>query len=147
MPTLAGLAVLGTEDSTTQQQALEQLGLAGDEFAERIFARSGVERRRLNLAEDFLTAGLEQRTAHVERELLDQAVEALERLDVSLEHVGTVLTSSLYSLGCPSLAHRLIERCGLPTGHGQVPRDVGRLRERRTAVPPRRADPARRPVA
>jgi predicted naringenin-chalcone synthase len=114
VPTLAGLAVLGPQDSTTQQQALERLGLAGDQFAERIFARSGVERRRLNLEEDFLTAGLEQRTAHVEQELLDQAVEALERLHVSLEHVGTVLTSSLYSLGCPSLAHRLIERCGLP---------------------------------
>ncbi len=113
VPKLAGLAVLDDGTGATQLQALEKLGLAGDEFAERIFARSGVERRQLNLDEDFLTAGLEQRTADVEQELLDQAVEALERLDVSLDHVGTVLTSSLYSLGCPSLAHRLIERCGL----------------------------------
>ncbi len=113
MPTLAGLAVLDPGNGVTQREALDRLGLAGDEFAERVFSRSGIERRQLNLDEDFLTAGLEQRTAGVEQELLDQAVEALERLDVSLDNVGTVLTSSLYSLGCPSLAHRLIERCGL----------------------------------
>lgn len=113
MPTLAGLAVLDSGTGVTQQETLDRLGLAGDEFAERVFARSGIERRQLNLDEDFLTASLEQRTAGVEQELLDQAVAALERLDVSLDNVGTVLTSSLYSLGCPSLAHRLIERCGL----------------------------------
>ena len=113
MPTLAGLAVLDPAPGTSQREALEQLGLAGDEFAERIFARSGVERRSLNLDESFLASGLEERTAGVEQHLLDQAVTALERLDIDLGTVGTVLTSSLYSLGCPSLAHRLVERCGL----------------------------------
>ncbi len=113
VPTLAGLAVVDPPTATTQRQALEGLGLAGDEFAERIFARSGVERRSLNLDEAFLASSLEERTAAVEQELLDQAVTALARLDADLDNVGTVLSSSLYSLGCPSLAHRLIERCGL----------------------------------
>ena len=140
-----GLAVLDPGTGVTQQEALWKLGLAGDEFAERIFSRSGVERRQLNLDDDFLTAGLEQRTAGVEQELLDQAVEALERLDVGLEHVGTVLTSSLYSLGCPSLAHRLIERCGLdPATDKYHVTSVG-CASAVPAVPPRRADPARRP--
>ncbi len=113
VPTLAALAVLDPRTGATQREVLDRLGLAGDDFAERVFARSGVERRRLNLDDEFLASSLEQRNAHVEQELLDQAVRALERLDVNLDNVGTVLSSSLYSLGCPSLAHRLVERCGL----------------------------------
>jgi predicted naringenin-chalcone synthase len=113
VPTLAGLAVLDPRTPATQREVLDRLGLADDEFAERVFSRSGVERRSLNLDEAFLASSVEERTAAVEQELLDQAVTALERLDVGLDTVGTVLTSSLYSLGCPSLAHRLVERCGL----------------------------------
>jgi predicted naringenin-chalcone synthase len=113
VPTLAALAVLDPRGATSQDEAMELLGLAGDEFAERVFPRAGVERRELNLDEAFLAGSVEQRTAAVEEQLLDQAVRALEALDVELDKVGTVLTSSLYSLGCPSLAHRLIERCGM----------------------------------
>jgi len=108
-PKLAGLAVLRGEQHASQRQALERLDLAGDEFAERIFARSGVEHRALNLDASFLASSLQCRTALVEQDLLDQAVRAIDALEVDLGTVGTVLTSSLYSLGCPSLAHRLIE--------------------------------------
>jgi predicted naringenin-chalcone synthase len=113
IPAISGLAVLEPQSEMTQRQVLERLGLAGDEFAERIFARSGVERRDLNLDEDFLQGTLEQRAARVERELLDRAVQSVERLDLDPGAIGTVLTSSLYSLGCPSLAQRLIEHFGL----------------------------------
>src|SRR5205085_2661485 len=79
------------------------------EFAEGIFARSGVERRRLNLERDFLARDLQGRTEEVERELFESAVSAIDKLDVDLEATGTVLSASLYSLGCPTLAHRLVE--------------------------------------
>ncbi len=115
-PRLAGLSVIENASRTTQQQALERLGLADDEFAQRIFERAGVERRELNLEEPFLSSSLQGRTEAVEQELLAQAVSALDRLDLDTGAVGTVLTSSLYSLGCPSLAHRLIESYGFDAG-------------------------------
>ncbi len=114
MPRLAGLAVLDTPArSTTQQEALDRLGLADDEFAQGIFARSGVHRRELVLDEAFLEANLQGRTERVEEELLAAAVRAVDELGIERDRVGAVLTSSLYSLGCPSLAHRLIEHYGL----------------------------------
>ncbi|HXB16708.1 MAG TPA: 3-oxoacyl-[acyl-carrier-protein] synthase III C-terminal domain-containing protein [Solirubrobacteraceae bacterium] len=110
VPKLAGLAVLDTPArSTTQGEALERLRLAGDEFAQGIFARSGVQRRELILDETFLASSLRGRTARVEQELFGQAVRAVDELGIEPGRVGAVLTSSLYSLGCPSLAHRLIE--------------------------------------
>ena len=112
-PTLAGLAVLEPRAPAGQQRVLDGLGLAGDEFAERIFARSGVSERALNLEEDFLAASLEERTAQVEQELLDRSVDVVDRLEIDTGRVGTLITSSLYSLGCPSLAHRLIEHYAL----------------------------------
>ena len=87
---------------------MKRLGLSDDEFAQGIFARSGVHRRQLNLDPDFLARNLQGRTRLVEQELL-QATHAVDQLDIEPGSIGTVLTSSLYSLGCPSLAHRLIE--------------------------------------
>jgi predicted naringenin-chalcone synthase len=95
--------------SLTQDQVLGRLGLAGDEFAEGIFARSGVERRRLKLDDDFLQRDLQGRTDEVEQELFESAVRAIDKLGVDRESIGTVLSASLYSLGCPTLAHRLVE--------------------------------------
>ena len=113
-PRLAGLAVLETPSrARTQHEALEGLGLAGDEFAEGIFSRAGVHTRELNLDEDFLAMSLQGRASLVEQELLDQAVRTVDRLGFDPAAVGTVLTSSLYSLGCPSLAHRLVEHYAL----------------------------------
>jgi alkylresorcinol/alkylpyrone synthase len=73
-----------------------------------------VERRHLNLDADFLEGNLQERTAEVESELLRQATQAIDQLEVEPSSIGTVLSSSLYSLGCPSLAHRLIEHYGMP---------------------------------
>ena len=113
LPRISGLAVLDPASETTQDEALERLGLAGDEFAEGIFDRSGIATRALELDDDFLASSLQGRTARVEQALLDQAVEAVDRMELDRATIGTVITSSLYSLGCPSIAHRLIEHYGL----------------------------------
>jgi alkylresorcinol/alkylpyrone synthase len=63
----------------------------------------------LALEPDLLARNLQGRTEHVERELLRQATLAVEQLDLDARSIGTVFTSSLYSLGCPSLANRLVE--------------------------------------
>ncbi len=68
-----------------------------------------MHRRQLNLEPDFLASNLQGRAAQIEQDLLLQAIQAVDQLDMDPRSVGTVLTSSLYSLGCPSLAHRLIE--------------------------------------
>jgi predicted naringenin-chalcone synthase len=113
-PRLAGLAVVGGSGPTTQRDALEGLGLSDDAFALSVFERSGVKRRHLNLDPDFLERNLQGRGGEVEDELLRQATLAIDMLDLEPGSIGTVLSSSLYSLGCPSLAHRLIEHYGLP---------------------------------
>ena len=46
---IAGLTVADSPTTFSQEDVLSLLGLKGDEFAERIFARSGVQRRHLNL--------------------------------------------------------------------------------------------------
>jgi predicted naringenin-chalcone synthase len=106
---IAGLAISHSDEVLSQAQVLERLGLTGDEFAEGIFARCGVERRHLNLSEDFLARSLQGRTPQIERDLLAHCIRAVEQLELDPLQVGTVLSSSLYSLGCPSLAHGLVE--------------------------------------
>lgn len=110
---IAGLALADAETSYSQDEVLALLGLKGDEFAERIFGRCGVERRYLNLAEDFLAETLQGRGERVEAELMSHAVRAVDQLGVDPQQIGTVISSSLYSLGCPTLAHRLIEHYGM----------------------------------
>lgn len=112
-PRIAGLAVADAQTSLSQREVLERLGLAGDEFAERIFARCGVQRRHLTISEDFLDMAAHERAERVERELLQRAEQAVDRLELDPSAVGTILSSSLQSLECPTLAHRLIERCGM----------------------------------
>jgi len=106
---IAGLTVSDSDTVLTQAQVLERLGLAGDEFAQGIFARCGVKRRHLNLEPDFLARTLQDRTPQVERELLAHAIKAVDALAVDMRKVGTVISASLYSLGVPTIAHRLIE--------------------------------------
>jgi alkylresorcinol/alkylpyrone synthase len=108
-PRIAGLAVSDTETTHSQEEVLERLGLKGDEFAEGIFARCGVRRRHLNLTGDFLARTSQGRSTEIEEELMRHAIRAVDRLDVDPGEIGTVVSSSLYSLGCPSLAHRLLE--------------------------------------
>lgn len=108
-PRISGVTVADSPTVLTQQQALSRLGLAGDEFAERIFERSGVKRRRLVLSEEFMGRTLRGRTEQIEGELLAHAIDAVERLHVDPQEIGTVISASLYSLGCPTLAHRLVD--------------------------------------
>jgi alkylresorcinol/alkylpyrone synthase len=106
---IPAITVSNSEQALSQAQVLERLGLAGDEFAERIFARSGVKRRHLNLSADFLARTLQGRTRQIEQELLEHSIHAVEQLRIEPAQVGTVLSASLYSLGCPTLAHRLVD--------------------------------------
>jgi alkylresorcinol/alkylpyrone synthase len=109
LPRIAGLATSDSEASFSQDEVLTLLGLRGDEFAEGIFARCGVRRRHLNLSEAFLAHTLQGRTPQIERELMEHAVRAVDQLDVDPREIGVVVSSSLYSLGCPTLAHRLVD--------------------------------------
>ena len=108
-PRISGLAVSDSETVLSQQQVLERLGLAGNEFAEGIFERCGVERRHVNLSEDFLGRTLQGRTPQIERELLRHCIRAVDALELDPRRIGTVVSASLYSLGCPTLAHRLVD--------------------------------------
>jgi predicted naringenin-chalcone synthase len=106
---IAGLTVADSPTTFSQDDVLRLLGLKGDEFAERIFSRSGVQRRHLNLTDDFLNDTLQGRAARVEEELMQYSIQAVDQLGVDPQEIGTVVTASLYSLGCPTLAHRLID--------------------------------------
>jgi alkylresorcinol/alkylpyrone synthase len=110
VPRITGLTVLEPETSLSQDEVLKLLRLTEDEFAQRIFGRSGVRRRRLDLLRDFAETPLQGRTEAVDRKLLEYAVDAVERLAVDASEIGTVVTSSLFSLTCPTLAQMLIER-------------------------------------
>jgi len=110
---IAGLTLADPPRTLTQREVLALLGLEGDEFAERIFGRCGVERRQLDLTPELLQTTLQGRTALVEERLLGYAVEAVERLNVDPAEIGTVVTGNLYSLGGPTLAHKLIEHFGM----------------------------------
>jgi hypothetical protein len=107
-PRISGLAVADAETTLSQEEVLTLLGLKGDEFAEGIFARCGVRQRHLNLSEDFLADTLQGRAARVEEELLRYSIRAIDQLGIDPREIGTVVSASLYSLGCPTLAHRLI---------------------------------------
>jgi predicted naringenin-chalcone synthase len=106
---IAAVSVSNSDQALSQAQVLERLGLKGDEFAERIFARSGVKQRHLNLGEDFLSRTLQGRTKEIEQELLAHSIRAVERLELDPRQIGTVISASLYSLGCPTIAHRLVD--------------------------------------
>ncbi len=110
---IAGLALAHPDTSYTQEQVLERLGLAEDEFARRIFGRCGVQRRRLSLGEDFLSSTVQGRTAAIERQLLGHAVRAVDELGIDPAQIAVVVSSSLYTLAGPTLAHRLIGHYGM----------------------------------
>jgi alkylresorcinol/alkylpyrone synthase len=108
-PRISGLALSNSSTVLTQEQALAGLGLDGNAFAEGVFERSGVKRRHLDLSEEFMARTLRGRTAQIERELTSHAIRAVEQLQVDPAQIGTVISASLYSLGCPTLAHRLVD--------------------------------------
>jgi alkylresorcinol/alkylpyrone synthase len=106
---ISRITVSDAEVSYSQEQVLGRLGLKGDTFAEGIFERCGVKRRHLDLSDDFLADTLQGRTTRIERELLRHSIRAVDALEVDPRQVGTVVSASLYSLGCPTLAHRLVD--------------------------------------
>jgi alkylresorcinol/alkylpyrone synthase len=108
-PRIAALAVSDSHDVLSQRQVLDRLGLAGDEFAEGIFARCGVRHRHLELSDEFLELSLQGRSARIEDDLMRDSIHAVDALAVDPTQIGTVLTASLYSLGGPTLAHRLVD--------------------------------------
>lgn len=108
-PRIVGLELADAETSFSQDEVLSMLDMKGDEFAERIFSRCGVERRQLNLSGASLATTLQGRTEQIEEELFGFAVEAVDRLGIDPLEIGTVVTATLYSLGGPTLAHRLVD--------------------------------------
>ena len=72
-----------------------------------------VSRRRLEVSEATLPRTLQARTAATEDQLLRMAVEAVDQLAVDPREIGVVVTGTYYSLGGPTLAHRLVDRYGL----------------------------------
>ena len=107
------IAVANPASSYTQEEMLALLGLAEDQFAQTIFARCGVERRHFELTPDTLATTLQERTAQTEEQLQRLAIEAVDRLDVDPAQIGTIVTATYYSLGGPTLAHRLLEHYGM----------------------------------
>ncbi len=103
------IAVANPATSYTQAEMLGLLGLAEDDFAQMIFARCGVERRHFELTPELLDKTLQERTVHTEEQLLRMAIEAIDGLALDPAEIGTVVTATYYSLGGPTLAHKLIE--------------------------------------
>lgn len=110
---ISALATASPPVSVDQEQMLELLGLAGDPFAEAVFARCGVERRALEVSPESLRQTLQQRTGRTEEQLMRLATEAVDALGADLDDVGVVVTANYYSLGGPTLAHRLVDRYAL----------------------------------
>jgi 3,5-dihydroxyphenylacetyl-CoA synthase len=110
---VSDIAVANPESAYSQEQMLELLGLAGDRFAETIFARCGVVTRHFDLTPELLRSTLQERTVHTEEQLLRLAIEAIDELGVDPAQIGTLITATYYSLGGPTLAHRLLEHYGM----------------------------------
>ncbi len=109
LPHISRLALAGPETSFTQQDVLGLLGLSGDEFAQRIFSRCGVQRRSLTLTDEFLATTVQGRTPAIEEHLLGYAVRAIDELEIDPLEIGVVVSATLYSLGGPTIAHRLVD--------------------------------------
>jgi len=111
--TISEIAVANPACAYTQDEMLDLLGLAGDSFARAIFARCGVERRHFELSPEKIGTTLQERTVETEEQLLRLAIEAVDGLDVDPAQIGTVITATYYSLGGPTLAHRLLAHYGM----------------------------------
>jgi predicted naringenin-chalcone synthase len=108
-PRIARVALAYPETSFSQDEVLALLGLSDDEFAQRIFSRCGVKRRQLKLTDEFLLTTVQGRTLAIEEQLFGDAVRAIDELEVDPHEIGVVVSATLYSLGGPTIAHRLVE--------------------------------------
>ena len=94
----------------SQRDVLALLELEGDEFAERVFTGAAVTSRSLGLFPATLERTLQGRTQQTEDQLFESGVSTWSSGSASTRReIGTVVTASLYSLGGPTLAHRLVE--------------------------------------
>jgi predicted naringenin-chalcone synthase len=112
-PVVAGLGVSLPPLEFTQEDVLRLLGLADDEFAQSIFARSGVRTRRLFASDETVRASLQARAEATEKHLFDLALGALRRLDFDPSEIGVLVTAGYWSLGGPTLGHTLVDALGL----------------------------------
>jgi predicted naringenin-chalcone synthase len=110
---IGGVAIANPENSLSQDEVLGLLGLRGDEFAERIFARCGVKKRSLALSPQLLRTSLQERTPETEEQLFGLSLRAVGELGLDPGEVGTVITATYYSLGGPTLAHRIVDHYGM----------------------------------
>lgn len=109
LPRISRIALADPQTSFTQEDVLGLLGLSDDEFAQRIFSRCGVHRRNLTLTDEFLATTVQGRTPVIEEHLLSYAVQAIDELEVDPGEIAVVLSATLYSLGGPTIAHRLVD--------------------------------------
>lgn len=110
---IAQLATANPEASFTQDEMLEMLGLSDNDFAVRIFGRCGVEKRHLGITPELLAERLQGRVDRSEDHLLEMALAAIGRLEYDPGEISTVITGTYYSLGGPTLAHRLVHELAL----------------------------------
>lgn len=103
------ITVANPDSSYSQDEMLSMLGLEGDLFAETVFARCGVSRRHFELTPEVLGTTLQERTVQTEDQLLRLAIAAVDELGADPAEIGTIITATYYSLGGPTLAHRLLE--------------------------------------
>jgi predicted naringenin-chalcone synthase len=108
-PRISRLALADPERSFSQQEVLDALGMADDPFAQRIFASCGVKHRHLTLLAEHADESLQGRSALSEEHLFELAVRAVDQLGVDMTEIETIVSASLYSLGGPTIAHRLVE--------------------------------------
>jgi predicted naringenin-chalcone synthase len=113
---IAGLALSTPSSSFTQDELLDLLGLADDPFAAGIFARSGVRKRHLEVSAEILSSTLQERTAATEEGLFRLALQAIDELRFDPCEIGVVVSATYYSLGGPTLAHRIVDHYGLDPG-------------------------------
>jgi 3,5-dihydroxyphenylacetyl-CoA synthase len=109
LPRISRLALADPATSFTQEEVLGLLGLSEDEFARRIFSRCGVHRRQLTLTDELLATTVQGRTPAIEDHLFNYAVRAIDELEVDPGDIGVVVSATLYSLGGPTIAHRLVD--------------------------------------
>jgi predicted naringenin-chalcone synthase len=113
LATISALASATPETSLDQAEVLDLLGLADNGFAKEVFARCGVRTRGLEVSSESLERTLQQRTELTEEQLMRLATQAVDGLGADLSEVGVVVTANYYSLGGPTLAHRLVDHYAL----------------------------------
>jgi hypothetical protein len=78
---VSGLSVASPSRSFGPDEMLELVGLSGDDFARRIFARSGIRQRQFELSPSVLRSTLQGRTPATEEQRMRLATASIDRLE------------------------------------------------------------------